>query len=411
MPLREDPALDSTRAFFAEGYDWIGNRCRMLESDVFRARIMLQPVVCMMGEGAARRFYDGESFTRAGAMPQTTLRQLQDKGSVQSLDGAAHQHRKQLFLAMMGARDPAEALADAFERRWHAAVPGWRGEDMVNMHAAFGGLLCGAACDWLGIPVEDEALDRRTHEMLAMIDGAGSVGARAWRGLALRRRAERWARQTIQDVRDGTLSVAPETPIARLATFRDLDGELLDVRTAGVELLNVVRPTVAVARFLCFATLALHAAPRAAAFVERRDPARLQAFAQEVRRFYPFFPVIGGRVRAPFTFRDHAFAVGDWVLLGLHATNHDPRLWEAPETFRPERFLNQEPGAFALVAQGAGAHATDHRCPGEWMTLALLRRLVPLLAATNYRLPPQDLTIPRDRFPTLPKSELFLRFD
>lgn len=97
-------------------------------------------------------------------------------------------------------------------------------------------------------------------------------------------------------------------------------------------------------------------------------------------------------------------------MLGLHATNHDPRLWEAPEAFRPERFLDREPGAFALIPQGAGAHADDHRCPGEWITLALLRRLVPLLLAAEYRLPPQDLTIPHDRFPTLPRSELRLSF-
>lgn len=409
MELPHDPLLDSTRAFFSEGCDWIGNRCRALGTDVFRARILLRPVVCMMGEEAARRFYDGESFTRAGAMPQTTLRQLQDKGSVQTLDGAAHRHRKQLFLSMM-VGDPAEALADAFERRWHAELPQWRNQEEVRMHEAFGRLLCGAACDWLGVPIEDDALDRRTHEMLAMIDGAGSVGTRAWRGLALRRRAERWAREVVTQVRDGTRTAGKDTPIARLAGFRDIDGELLDLRTAGVELLNIVRPTVAVARFLCFATLALHQQPGAAAFVAAREPARLQAFAQEVRRFYPFFPVIGGRIRTPFQFRDHEFGQGDWVLLGLHATNHDPRLWEAPEAFRPERFLDREPGVFALIPQGAGAHADDHRCPGEWITLALLRRLVSLLHAAEYRLPPQDLTIPHDRFPTLPRSDLRLSF-
>ncbi|MFV0622428.1 cytochrome P450 [Sphingomonas sp. ac-8] len=384
MPLPQDPALDSTRAFFAEGYDWVGNRCRELGSDAFRARIMLQSVVCMAGEEAARRFYDGRSFTRTGAMPQITLRQLQDKGSVQALDGAAHRHRKQLFLTLL-ARDPAEAVADAFERRWQAALPDWRTGDPIVMHDAFGQLLFGAACDWLGVDLDTASLDRRTHEMLAMVDGAGTVGPRAWKGLALRRRAEHWARDVVQAAREGTLQLAPDAPLARLAAFRDLDGELLDLRTAGVELLNIVRPTVAVARFLSFAVLALHARPGAAAFVADRDPARLQAFAQEVRRFYPFFPVIGGRVRAPFAFRDHAFAIGDWVLLGLHATNHDPRLWEEPETFRPERFLNREPGAFVLVPQGGGDHASDHRCPGEWITLALLRRIVRRTTACRRR--------------------------
>ncbi len=43
-------------------------------------------------------FYSGDRFTRTGgAMPPTVLRLLQDKGSVQQLDGAAHlQHRPQV---------------------------------------------------------------------------------------------------------------------------------------------------------------------------------------------------------------------------------------------------------------------------------------------------------------------------
>ena len=72
--LPRDSSFDATRAFFREGYEYVGNRCRALGSDIFTTRIMLRSVTVMMGAEAATRFYDGESFTRQGAMPQTTMR-------------------------------------------------------------------------------------------------------------------------------------------------------------------------------------------------------------------------------------------------------------------------------------------------------------------------------------------------
>ena len=136
---------------------------------------------------------------------------------------------------------------------------------------------------------------------------------------------------------------------------------------------------------------------------------RLPIFVQEVRRFYPFFPVIGGRVRQPFEWRDHRFALGDWVLLGLHATNHDPRLWDEPQRFRPERFIDRQSSGFDLMPQGAGDHASDHRCPGEWFTIELIERAVQQLLSRKYEIPEQPLTIPLNRFPTLPESRLVIQ--
>jgi fatty-acid peroxygenase len=161
---------------------------------------------------------------------------------------------------------------------------------------------------------------------------------------------------------------------------------------------------VATARFITFAGLALHEHPASAAWLRADVDRRALAFAQEVRRFYPFFPVIGGRVRKPFTWRGHAFTVGDWVLLGLHATNHDQRLWDGPDRFDPERFLTWPRAESRLVPQGAGEHWQDHRCPGEWITVELIRRAIKGLLVTDYTVPEQDLHVPKDRFPTLPAS-------
>ena len=389
MPIPRDPAPGGTRAFLREGYDYVGNRCRALGSDLFRARIMLHPVTVMAGEEAARRFYDGESFTRVGAMPQSTLRLLQDVGSVRSLDGEA-----------------VNRVGELFNRRWRNVAPRRRRDGRVILHDRAADLLCDAACAWAGAPVAGRALRRRAAETTAMIDGAGTEGPRAWRGLLLRRRTERWARRVIAGAR-----AAPPTamPASRIAHHRDARGEPLDLRTAGVELINLVRPTVAVASFITFTALALHEHAEAANWLREDPDARASAFVDEVRRYYPFFPVVGGRARRAFTWRDHPFRPGDWVLLGLHATDHDPRLWPEPGRFRPERFAERPPGAFDLIPQGADDHARDHRCPGEWITVDLMRRAVRALLALEYEVPVQDLRVRTDRFPTLPADGMVIK--
>ncbi|TIT01602.1 hypothetical protein [Mesorhizobium sp.] len=106
--IPHDPALDSTIALLREGYDFIARRCDRLGTDIFATRLMLKRAICVRGASAAEMFYGGNHFTRNGAMPQTTMRLLQDKGSVQSLDDGAHRHRKAMFLSILLAPEQVE---------------------------------------------------------------------------------------------------------------------------------------------------------------------------------------------------------------------------------------------------------------------------------------------------------------
>ena len=100
-PVPRDPLPDSSLALLADGYTFMANRRRRLGSDTFATRLMLRKAICIVGEDAAEFFYGGDRFTRKGAMPPTAMRLLQDKGSVQQLDGLAHLHRKQMFMERM----------------------------------------------------------------------------------------------------------------------------------------------------------------------------------------------------------------------------------------------------------------------------------------------------------------------
>ena len=406
--IPRDKAFDSTLALLSDGYTFISKRCRRYQSDIFQTRLMLSKVICMQGEEAAQLLYSGDRFTRKGGAPKPTLKLLQDVGSVQQLEGEAHRYRKRMFMSLM-APAAIQQLTERAAGQWRARIAKWERMDRVVLFPEVQEMLCRAVCSWAGVPLPERDARRRTREFAAMIDGAGAVGPRNWRGLLLRARTERWIRTVIERVRTYKLEVPDGCAIHVIAWHRDHRGELLDAKTAAVEVINVIRPTVAVAWFVTFAALALHTYPQCRERLLDGDDDDIERFVQEVRRFYPFFPLVGARVASEFEWRGHPFSRGTWMLLDLYGTNHDARIWDDPEAFRPERFRDWDGNAFTLVPQGAGDYYTSHRCPGEWITIALMKSAVHLLTtAIRYDVPKQDLRVDLSRMPAIPKSRFVI---
>lgn len=409
--IPRERTFDSTLALLAEGNTFIATRCQRYRSDTFATRLMLQRAICIQGEDAARLFYTPDLFTRRGALPPMALLLLQDFGSVAMLDGEAHRRRKRLFMGLM-TPSSIQALVDRARDAWRAHVAVWEHQARVPLDTAVQGVLTRAVCAWAGLALTEAEAERRTREFGAMFDGAGSVGPRNWRGLLLRRRTERWARQMIRAARARTLAVPEESPVALLARHRDEAGRLLATSDAAVELINLLRPTVAVSRFITFAALALHAYPDCRRRLEDGglQDEYLEWFVQEVRRFFPFFPFVGGRALQPFAWRGERFERGAWFILDQYGTNHDPRTWEEPDHFRPERFRLWDRSPFNFLPQGGGAeYETTHRCAGEWLTIALMKEAVRLLVVEmRYTVPHQDLRIDLSRMPAVPRSRFVL---
>jgi fatty-acid peroxygenase len=302
-----------------------------------------------------------------------------------------------------------QRMVEQFRAAWLAAVPLW-GERQIVLQDEVSAMLALAAAAWAGMPLDPEQAPQLTRQLVAMIEQTGTIGPANWWAHHLRNQAERYWQDRIRSIRSGETAVPEGSAADLIARHRDLDGELLDETIAAVELLNVLRPTVAVARFVTFAALALHHHPQWRETFAGDGEELLRPFGHEVRRFYPFFPVIGGRARYDFAWQGHAFSKGDWVLLDLYGTNHDARLWPEPEAFQPERFVGWPGDPNTLIPQGAGDYATGHRCPGEWLTIALLEEAVRLLTRTvRYKVPAQDLTVALDQLPALPKSGFILQ--
>lgn len=401
---------DSSVQFLGDGYHFISKNADRLGIDAFRTRIALRPVLCLRGGDAARFFYEGGRFDRSHSMPPTVVHLLQDRGSVQTLEGAAHTTRKAGFVELL--QGSAETrMGGIAESAFSEALLEWRGSGRVRLRDVLPDLFTGIALRFAGVPKHRMQRDERGPELWAMVENAGSFGVGTVAALMRRRRTEQWARALIDDVRSGSETAIEGTPLAAVANWRGEDGDPLPSKVAAVELLNLLRPTVAVALFAEFAALALIRKPALRDAFRAGDLTLLDGFVHEVRRRSPFFPVIAGRARTDLEWQGETVKAKTWTMLDLYGTNHDERLWPNPQSFDPARYARGDGDARHIVAQGAGDYTSDHRCPGEPATEALLRHFTELLSRVTWTAAAdQNLAVRFDRMPAEITSGVVLRF-
>lgn len=363
----------------------------------------------MTGPQAAELFYDRDRFARRGAMPGRIQRTLLGRGGVQGLDDEAHRSRKRMLMSLM-TPERIGRLSEITAGLWHTYARKWESVDEVVLYDEARELLTRAVCAWAGVPLAESEVRRRTGELSALFDYAGSVGPEHWWSRLARMRAERWTGDLLRRIRAGELHPPEPSAAHVIAWHREPGGALASPRVAAVELLNVLRPTVAISVYVAFVAHALHAHPECRQRVRSGEEGYPELFVQEVRRFYPFFPAAAARVRRDFEWRGYQFPKGKRVLLDLHGTDHDARTWDAPEEFRPERFRRWDGSPFNFIPQGGGDHYLNHRCAGEWVTIELMKVASDSLARRiEYDVPEQDLQIDASRLPALPRSRFVIR--
>jgi fatty-acid peroxygenase len=325
-------------------------------------------------------------------------------GAVHTLDGEAHRVRKEMFLSLLTDTRAVADLVERVGRAWDEAVPGWADRPSVVLSDEAARVITRGVCAWAAVPVADEDADRLAADLVALVDGFATGGPRHWRARRARGRREEWLARLVRQVRAGGVGVPEGSAVDVVARHVDADGERLDPRTAAVELLNVIRPTVAVCWFVAYAGHALHRWPPVRERLREDDPKYAVAFAHELRRFYPFAPFLGGLAVTGLEWRGEPVPEGAMVLLDLYGQNHSAELWDEPYRFDPGRFLHRPPGRDELVPQGGGDRFAGHRCPGEDVTVALLAAPAPKPARLEHRVPEQDLRIPLGRIPARVRS-------
>lgn len=345
-------------------------------SEVVQTRLLKERVTVIRSAEAAQFFYETPHAERSTALPTSLVGALFGAGAVHMLDGDAHLHRKAMFSRMLDEYASAEVCAGVV-RRWDDRAPRWRG--YVDLFQNVAEILFEAGTEWVGLPDSGPHTPARARDMLALVDGFGAPASRQLRARAARRRTQSWVESFVEDARrSGTDS---RTPAAAVIAHRDVRGDLLDIPTAAVELINLIRPLVAVSWLVSGLAMVYQSGRRNQILAESVSATDV---AQEVRRTYPFVPFLATRATQDLVHGGAAIPSGSLIVLDLWGTNHDPRIWQAPDTFDPRRFRTTPVTPYNLVPQGGGDRNTGHRCPGEDLTLAVMTMLVPKLAALPY---------------------------
>jgi fatty-acid peroxygenase len=410
MPeIPHDHLFDSSLAIVADPYGFIGKRCDRVGADLFRTRLLFATNICLRGRDAAEIFYDQDRFYRKGAVVPRAEIVLTGRGGVQGLDHDPHHHRKAMFTSVVGPHTACDVANRCLEG-WRSRVKRWSTQDSVVFYNETREVICRAASDWAGVPISDAELPRITWILSLLYEFPVAIGWRHWRARYYRKVADRWAAGIIDDVRAGRIKPPAGSALEVVANHRDQAGQLLEPKVAGVELQNVLRPTVAVSVFVVYAAKMLHEHPECRALLAQGGDEYAELFVMEVRRHCPFFPAVAARVRHDFEWRGYHFPKDTRVIFGLHATNHDPKLWDAPEEFRPERFRGWEFDPLSFVPQGGGDREVGHRCPGDRFSAEITKAAVKFLTEDiRYDVPPQDLSLEMTHMPALPRSRFVIR--
>jgi fatty-acid peroxygenase len=399
--------LENSLLLMSKGYGWLPDKRRQLGRRTVPTRLGGLKVLAIEGPDATRFLYDEGHVRRAHAVPEPVQATLFGKGAVHTLDGEMHRVRKAMFVALLMREDGIAALVEQATDAWDAAAVGWRGRRIVLLDES-AQVIAGAVCRWAGVPIPDDEVPALARDLVALVDGFATGGPRHWRARRARGRREAWLAQLVTDVRSGEAAVPAGSAVDVVARHTDADGEHLDPHVAAVELLNIIRPTTAVAWFVAYSGHALVRWPEHRERLASGDPAFAEAWAHEVRRFYPFAPFIGGRAPQETEYDGQRVPRNSVVLLDLYGQNHDEDLWPDPYAFRPDRFLGEPISPHSLVPQGGGDPHTGHRCPGEQLTVGLLSALAVRLARLDVDVPEQDLGISLRRIPARPASGVVL---
>ena len=302
--IPDDKGLDSTLDLLKEGYLFISNRVNKYKSDIFETHLLGQKAICISGEEGAKIFYDPELFYRKGVAPKRVQKTLFGVDAIQSMDGKNHIHRKKLFMSLMTPKYQNQ-LAELIMDTLQIYANKWENEESIVLFDEMNEILCKVVCKWAGVPLKESEVKERAKDFSLMIDAFGAIGPRHWKGRRARTRAEEWIKEVIEDVRFGNVKVKEDTALYAMAFYKDLEGNYLDSNMAGIELINVLRPIVAISTFITFEALALHEYPECKEKLLSGDKNELEYFVQEVRRYYPFTPFLGAKVKKDFIWNNY----------------------------------------------------------------------------------------------------------
>lgn len=386
-PLPNGPSLseaETTFRWLAHPYDLL-DECSAAYGDVFTLRFgRFGTHVVLSHPNDVREVLAGDRDALFAGRGNALLEPILGKYSLLLLDGDRHLSRRSMLqpaFRIDRIQKSADVVARA-ARKWSST---WKDGTVAVQRTALDiskEVILRVA---LGLNDEDEIarLSRLIHELMLLVGTNATFdqssdprllqrfrAARTALGEALQEHVDRRRREPTED--DDVLSI--------LVTQRNEAGELLDDEEIRDQLITMILAGhETTASSITWALVCLNARPRAMQKLERElDEAKdlpderlgglsyLQAVCLETLRMRPVIPVVARELQIPFRIRDMTLPAGIFVTPCSYLAHRRAEAFPDPDTFMPERFLQQRYSPYEYFPFGGGVH----RCIG--MSFALL---------------------------------------
>jgi cytochrome P450 len=185
-----------------------------------------------------------------------------------------------------------------------------------------------------------------------------------------------------------------EDILSLLLQTRDEDGQAMtdgELRDELVSLLLAGHETTSTSTAWAIERLVRHpeALARLVAEIDcGEEEEYMQAVIHETLRCRPVVPGVVRLLHEPLRVAGYDLPVGTRVVASIYLTNHNPRVYEEPNEFRPERFVGAQPDTFAWIPFGGGIR----RCIGaSFAMLEMKTMLRTMLAELHPSVPPRSV--------------------
>jgi cytochrome P450 len=346
---------------------------RERHGDVFTLRLPGETPLVMVGDPELARqvFSAPDEVLSAAEGNRPVLSPLLGEHSLFLLDGERHMSHRRLLLPPFHGRR-LERQATAMRAMAEASLDAWPvGEEVAvlpRMRALALDVVMGAV-----FGVDDEPQHRAMRDVLLGLrlpmnarDGARPQYRRAVRhaetvvGEAVaRRRAD-----SCLGERDDVLSLLLEARTEGGARLSDIE-----VRDEAITLVVAGMETTATSLAWALERLARAPASLARAVEDAEDGPYIEAVVYETLRMRPVVPMATRLVMQPFALGEYLIPAGARVSPNAFLIHYRPDLYPEPTTFRPERFLERQPGTYTWIPFGGGVR----RCIGGSFALMEIR--------------------------------------
>ncbi len=370
--------------------------------EVFTMQLAALPPIVMIADPAAiKEIFTGDPDVFHAGSANVVLKPILGSSSLLLLDGERHLEERKLMLpSFHGER--MQAYGAVMDEAADRAIDGWPEGRPFPIHLEMQEITLDVILRTVFGLRDGEAkgeLRRELVEMLAFGERpsllllVGPDGRLRFEGLHARLgKYSPWheLERTIRSV-DGHLRRAIEARraaaeggddvLAMLLAARDEAGRSLsdDALVDEMKTLLVAgHETTATA--LTWTVLELLAHPEVLAklrleIAEGREE-YLEAVAKESLRLHPIVPLVGRRLQAEATVGGRTYPKGTVLAPSIYLTHRNPRIWEDPSAFVPERFIGKKTSPYEFIPFGGGVR----RCLGMAFALFemkhVLRRVV-----------------------------------